>query len=248
MRYALGAVPLLVLLLLAACARSAPPPEQQTLTFARVVDLSHVITQDMPHTPGTTPTRLLRTADDDSIEALQIGLGQGTALHLPAAAAAEQRTIETLSPRDLVLPAVMLDVRDAAQDTPTYALSTTEIIAWEQEHGRIPAGSMVLIATGWDIRWGSPERYLNLDAQQRPRVPGLSTEAIALLAERGVAGIGSDTPLLLTDAALPARWLLLANLTRIEQLPPTGTTLSIGALRVQAAPASPARVLALVPS
>jgi kynurenine formamidase len=34
----------------------------------------------------------------------------------------------------------------------------------------------------------------------------------------------------------------------VEQLPPTGATLSIGALRVQGSLASPARVLALVPA
>jgi kynurenine formamidase len=220
---------------------------QQALTSARVVDLSHVITQDMPHLPNTPPTRLLRAPEDGRIEAVQMALIQGTSLRLPAAA--EPQSIESLSPRDLVLPAVVLDVRDAAQEHPAYALSTAEIAAWEREHGRIPAGSMVLLATGWDIRWGSPERYLNLDAQQRPRVPGLSVEAAALLAERGVAGVGIDTPVLIADPeALPAHWLLLANLTSVEQLPPTGATLSIGALRVQAAPASPARVLALLPA
>jgi kynurenine formamidase len=237
---------LLAALLLAACAESTPAPEQQTVTFARVVDLSHVITQDMPHTPHTPPTRLLRAQEDGRVEGVQMGLIQGTSLRLPAAA--ERRSVESLSPRELVLPAVVLDVRNAAQDTPTYALSSAEIVAWERKHGRIPPGSMVLLATGWDIRWGAPERYLNLDAQQQPRVPGLSAEAVALLAERGVAGVGSDTPALTDTAeALPSEWLLLANLTSVEQLPPTGATLSIGALRVQAGPASPARVLALVP-
>jgi kynurenine formamidase len=237
---------LLAALLLAACAESPPAPDQQTVAFTRIVDLSHVITQDMPHAPGTPPTHLLRAPEDGRVEGVQMGLVQGTSLRLPATA--EQRSVESLSPRELVLPAVVLDVRDAAQDTPTYALSSAEIVAWEREHGRIPPGSMVLLATGWDIRWGAPERYLNLDAQQQPRVPGLSAEAVALLAERGVAGVGSDTPAL-TNAPelLPPAWLLLANLTSVEQLPPTGTTLSIGALRVQAGPASPARVLALVP-
>jgi kynurenine formamidase len=247
MRHALAWL-VLAALLLAGCGDSTPEPEQQRITFARVVDLSHIITQDMPHAPGTPPTRMLRAPEDGSVAGVQMALVQGTSLRLPAAAA-ERRTVETLSPRELVLPAVVLDVRDAAQDTPTYALSTAEITAWEREHGRIPAGCMVLLATGWDVRWGSPERYLNLDAQQQPQVPGVSAEAVALLAERGVAGVGSDTPALLADPeSLPADWLLLANLTSVEQLPPTGTTLSIGALRVQAGPASPARVLALVPA
>ena len=41
--------------------------------------------------------------------------------------------------------------------------------------------------------------------------------------------------------------LLLENLTSVEQLPPTGATVVIGALKLQRAQGSPARVLALIP-
>ncbi|NJO05244.1 MAG: hypothetical protein HC876_06810 [Chloroflexaceae bacterium] len=76
-------------------------------------------------------------------------------------------------------------------------------------------------------------------------MPGVADDAIALLRQRQILGIGIDTPALGSEPA--AGWLVLENLTRLEQLPPVGTTLVIGVLKVQASPASPAMVRALIP-
>lgn len=254
---------------LAGCALLEPSANQRTVTFSRIIDLSHAITQDMPHRPGDQRTRLIRadipltsTAgaplrnQANPIQALQISLHNGTHMRLPVATGTYQPTVDTLSPRDLIAPAVVLDLRDAAQDNPDYALTPHEVRAWEEQHGTIPADSLVLLATGWDIRWGSPAEYLNLDEQQRPQVPGVGPAALALLQARAVGGIGIDTPEPLRPATrsnqrAPYRatnhGLLLANLTNLEQLPPTGATLTIGVLKIQGGLDSPVHVLALVP-
>jgi kynurenine formamidase len=99
------------------------------------------------------------------------------------------------------------------------------------------------------MRWGSPADYLNLDGHQLPRVPGFSDAALVLLLqERKVRGLGSDTPAGAPAATFAddAQWLL-ANLTSVEQLPPTGATLVIGALKIQGAAGSPVSVLAFLP-
>lgn len=152
--------------------------------------------------------------------------------------------------------AVVLDVREQVQDDPRYMLQVADIRAWEWRHGRIPAGALVLLATGWDRHWDEPERYFNLDERQVPLVPGFSAEAVTWLVEqRQVQGLGSDTP---AQRAVPAYAtddthqsgqpaLLLSNLTRLDQLPATGATLIIGALKVQAGTGSPAHVMAFVP-
>jgi kynurenine formamidase len=248
--------PLLLCLLLLACAKTAQPAEQRTLAFSRLVDLSHTITQDMPHLPGEPLTQIARSPHDGAINHLRLGGRSGTTLRLVAAAQQPGPTLERLSPRSLVLPAVVLDMRDTVDGMAGARVQAADIRRWEQAHGRIPAGSMVLLATGWDIRWGNPAEYLNLDAAQQPQVPGLAADALALLHARQVRGLGIDTPAagLLASAGASAGaaqttepWLLLENLTRLEQLPPTGASLSIGALKVQGAAVSPARVLALVP-
>lgn len=242
-------------LLLVTCS-NPQPSSQHTLVFSRIVDLSHVITQDMPHLPGEPLTHIVRPSGHAIAQGLHISVASGTHVSTPARLNG-RLSVDRLSPRDLIMPAVVLDVRDSAQDNAEYQLSVREIRTWERRHGRIPAGSIVLLATGWDMRWGSPTEYLNLNEDQVPVVPGFGSEAAAwLLHERNVGGLGIDTPAIdgyhLTSTspskqALAAQRLLLKNLTNLEQLSPTGTTVIIGALKIQAGAGSPARVLALVP-
>ncbi|MFV9505743.1 MAG: cyclase family protein [Oscillochloridaceae bacterium umkhey_bin13] len=233
----------LIALLGSACTPVAAPPPAP---FTRTVDLSHVVREDMPQLPDEPLTRLVRD-QQGRIYQLSLGLRTGSVLHVAAAADAEVTHSEALSPRDLVVPAVVIDARAQAQNQPAFRLSRADILAWEQRHGLIPAGSVVLLATGWDLHWGDSAAYLNLGPDQQPQVPGYAPEtATFLLEQRQVAGLGLDTPLL---AYTPSQGfaLLLENLTNLEQVPPTGSTLVIGALRLQRAQRSPARVLALVP-
>ncbi|NTV63462.1 MAG: hypothetical protein HGA65_07990, partial [Oscillochloris sp.] len=91
------------------------------------------------------------------------------------------------------------------------------------------------------LRWGDATAYLDAGG------PGFSaTAAATLLDERGASGLGIDAPAGVYTPQSGFR-LLLANLTNLEQLPTTGATVVIGVLKLQAAPSSPARVIALVP-
>lgn len=231
-------------LLLAACAAPASPPA--VAPPARTVDLSHVVREDMPHPPGEPATRLVR-GPDGTLAQLAIGARTGSLLRVAAAPGADLADVEALSPRDLVLPAVVIDARDHAQDRPGFALAADDVLAWERAHGTIPAGSLVLLATGWDVRWGDQAAYLDLAPDGAPRAPGFSPAAADLLLnQRGVSALGLDAPALPYTPA-SGFCLLLENLTSLEQLPATGATVVIGALKLQKSQASPARVLALIP-
>jgi len=233
-------------LALAACAVRPAPPLTTPAPLARTVDLSHVVREDMPHPPGELPPRLLRGPAGTLLQ-LQIGANTGSLLRVVAAPGATLSNLEQLSPRDLVLPAVLIDARDRAQDTPGFALSAADVRAWERAHGTIPPGALVLLATGWDLRWGDANAYLSRDASGAPSVPSFGPDAADLLLnQRGVAALGIDAPGV-PYAPAAGFCLMLENLTSLEQLPPTGATVVIGALKLQAAQSSPARVLALVP-
>lgn len=220
----------------AGCTRDPGPAERPG--FSRTVDLSHVVREDVPYLPGEPLTRIGRGADG-GVRQLQIGARTGTLLQIAAAPDSGLRTVDQLSPRDLVLPAVVLDARDRAQDRPGYQLSAAELSEWERRHGAIPAGALVLLATGWDMRWGDPAAYLTA-------APTFGNEAAAaLLNGRQAIGLGIDAP---SQIYTPASGygLLLGNLTSLEQLPATGATVVVGALKLQAAASSPARVIALL--
>ncbi len=251
-RVALVVAVLLVLalggVLLGACAAPSPSPP------LRHVDLTHTLTQDMPHLPNTTATHIERTPDG-SPHTLTLAVGNGTTLHLlaapdPVTGAVDQGwTVERLSPRDLTLPAVVLDLRERAQDSPAYPITAADVQAWERQHGQLPSDALVLFLTGWDVRWGDPSAYLNLAPEQQLGVPHLHPATLDLLRVRGVRGIGIDTPQISRELprAAPKGWLLLTNLTRLEQLPATGTTVWIGVLKLQGSHASPAVVRAVGP-
>lgn len=226
------------LLILAACA-VAPAAQPPRASYSRMVDLSHVVREDVPHPPGEPPTRLVRAPDGALIQ-LQLGVHTGSLLRIAAAPGALPADLEALSPRDLVLPAVLIDVRDQVQDQDDFVLDAADVLAWERNYGQVPPGALVLLATGWDVRWGDPAAYLAAP-------PGLHPAAADLLInQRGAAGLGLDGPAL-SFVPTSGFTLLLENLTSLEQVPPQGATVMIGALRIQAAQSAPARVIALIP-
>jgi kynurenine formamidase len=67
---------------------------------------------------------------------------------------------DTIAPRLFVGPACVVDVTAEAERDPDYLLQPPRLLAWEREHGRIPARAWVLMRTGWSRRT-SPEAFFN---------------------------------------------------------------------------------------
>ncbi len=244
---------LLGVVLFATTCSQPPAPPPYTLVFTHIVDLSHVVRGDMPHAPGIPLTQLGPASDELMVRTERISMRSGTNFTILSVHGTLPLTIDQLTPYDVVAPAVVLDVRDQAQDNASYRLHRNAILTWEQQYGPIPPGAMVLIATGWDVRWGSADEYLNLSADQVMQVPEIGADAATLLQRRQVRGVGLDAPVgpgttaSLTQQPGGTRWFVLENLTNVEQLPPTGTMLVMSLLKVQGSTASSARVLSLVP-
>jgi kynurenine formamidase len=247
---------LLGVVLLATTCSQPPALPLYTLVFTHIVDLSHVVRGDMPHAPGIPLTQLGPVSAGSLVRPERISMRSGTNFNILSVHGTHGTlplTIDQLTPYDVVAPAVVLDVRDQAQDNASYRLHRDAILTWEQQYGPIPPGAMVLIATGWDVRWGSTDEYLNLSADQVMQVPEIGADAATLLQQRQVRGVGLDAPVGPgTTASLMqqpggTRWFVLENLTNVEQLPPTGTTLVMSLFKVQGSTASSARVLSLVP-
>jgi kynurenine formamidase len=162
-------------------------------------------------------------------------------------------TVAQIPPRNLLGLAVVVDISASVAQQADYRASVSDLQSWERKHGRIPRRAVVLLHTGWSDRWGDPARYVNLDTQGVPQVPGFSPDAVAfLVADREVLGVGMDAwapepaP---SDGVLaklrPGTWQLL-NLTNLERLPARGAKLVIAPLRLEAGSA-PARVVAILP-
>lgn len=124
-----------------------------------------------------------------------------------------------------------------------------------QEHGKIPAGSAVIINNGWTQYWTDPKACMGFDDQHVRHFPGFGLKSVQLLWERKVHGIGTDTMSLDAgnNAAFEAHysWLNnngwgLENVKIVQGLPAAGATLVVAPMNVQDGSEAPARVYAYV--
>ena len=163
---------------------------------------------------------------------------------------------DTLAPSRFVAPACVIDCSAKVRGDEGFVLEPEHVEAWEAEHGRIPAGSWVLMRTDWSKRTGAD--FINMK-ENGPVSPGPSPAAVRLLVERdingwGVEAVGTDAGLAFGfDPPFPAHNLMhgskklgLASLTNLDRLPPTGAILIAAPLKIEQGSGSPVRVLALV--
>jgi kynurenine formamidase len=174
----------------------------------------------------------------------------------PAHFAQGKRTIDAIPLGELVVPAVVIDARDRVSADPDFQLGADDVRAWEAQHGEVPAGSLVILNTGWHLRFADPGQYVNADDVKTMHFPGFGTDSAALLIERGVVGIGIDTLSLdhgpskdfaTHNLMLGADKYMLENLANLDALPATGAWVIVGVLPVADGTQAQARVLAILP-
>lgn len=233
----------------------------RSITYRRVVDLSHTIHAGIPRWPGDPPIRFTTAATLESegfrLRGFSMGEHGGTHMNAPNSFHAQGVAIDAYSPESLVAPAVVLDIRDRAAADADHCLDLSGLEDWEKKWGPVPSGSIALLATGWDGKWEDPRVYLGYDGQGKTHFPGFGLAAArVLLEERGVAGLGIDTHGLdpgqdsgfaINKLVLEQPRIALENLSNLDQLPPVGCTLVIGLLRLKDGSGSPASVLAFIP-
>jgi kynurenine formamidase len=237
---------------------NTPGGVAKTITYHRLVDLSHVIDPHIPIWPGDPPVTFETVADltEDGYRLRRFSMGEHSATHInaPSSFFRDGADIHSLPVADLVVPAVVVDVEHAAAGNPEYVLGVHDIAAWEECHGGIPPETMVLMHTGWHRRWHDRAAFLNPNHQGQLHFPAFGADAVRfLLDERKITGVGIDTHGVDPDEAFEVNRHMLArgrivleNLANLDQLPPTGVTLVIGILRLRGGTGSPASVLAFV--
>lgn len=87
----------------------------------------------------------------------------GTHLDAPIHFAAGKHTVEAIPLEQLVGPSVVIDVTEQAAADRDYRLTRTDVLSFEQRHGPIAPGSIVLLRTGWSRFWPDRKRYLGDD-------------------------------------------------------------------------------------
>ncbi|MFN6529923.1 cyclase family protein [Nostoc sp. ChiSLP03a] len=237
------------------------PESQNSITYTRVIHLSHVIDIDIPQWSGdpTVEFETVAELNNDGYYLRRFSLGEHSATHINAPNSFHSSAvgIDQYPAQSLIVPAVVINVCQATAVNPDYALSVADVLAWEAEYGEISAGCVVILNTGWQKKWLDKSAFLNHDAQGIPHFPGFGSDATQfLLDERQIVGVGIDThgvdpgqdnSFAINRLVLEKPRIVLENLTNLDQLPPKGTTLAIAPLRLRGGSGSPVGVLAFVP-
>ncbi len=233
-----------------------------------IVDLSHTYGDDTIYWP-TSPTKF---------EAKELAYGEteggwfysaysvctpehgGTHLDAPIHFDGDGVTTDDIPLDDLVGAAVVIDVSEQAAADRNYRLTADDVLAFEDEHGQIPAGAIVLLRTDWSRFWPDTKSYLGDDTPgdaSKLEFPSFGADAARILVdERGVAVIGVDTAS--TDYGKSTDFIVhriaaaknvsgLENLTNLDKLPPTGASVIALPMKIEDGSGGPVRVIALVP-
>ncbi|MEC3982710.1 cyclase family protein [Amycolatopsis sp. H20-H5] len=223
-------------------AASVPPFRLDQLTL---VNLSHVNdpakTNGFPGDPAFT-LETIATIPQEGYYLQFVREGEHTGTHwgAPGHFNTGEALADQMDPGDLFLPAVKIDIRAKAAANPDYAVTIDDLKAWERRYGRIPDGSMVVLWTGWESRWGTPS-FPNLDTDGVIHQPGFSIPAVKWLIDTGRIGrrggtgtdtfspdVGTEETYTVSKLVYQRRRVSLEILANLRTLPTTGAWVLVG--------------------
>jgi kynurenine formamidase len=230
----------------------------EVIRSARLIDLSQTLEEHIPNYP--THSKYFHNlwgsywhGGRSLTYQLVMNEHNGTHVDAPAHFISDAKphahvTIEQVPLSRLMGRGVRLDCRDSKEGD---YVTETFIAQWEDDHGALKAGDIVLFNFGWSAHWAlRPEdkRYV-LDW------PGVSMGAAEYLIEKSVGAIGVDTlspdpPAALArkpihPVVLEKQILIIENLTNLEQLPDFFLFLAMP-LKIRGGSGSPIRAVAVV--
>ena len=185
----------------------------------------------------------------------------GTHLDAPRHFAEQGFPSDEIPLAKLIASAVVIDVSAEAQADRNYRLSSDDVLGFEQSHGRIRPGTIVLLRTGWSRYWPDALSYLGDDTPgdaSRLQFPSYGEDAARLLVEeRGVALLGVDTASI--DYGRSKDFIVhriaaaknvggLENLSNLDRLPATGAVILALPMKIAGGSGGPVRVVALLPN
>ena len=233
-----------------------PPQSISPASFPfTLIDLTHTLTPQIPSWNGTCGfhSDIKLDYEDCStdvkfrVQQFKLHAGIGTHMDAPAHCIQGGLTIADIPLLELASPAIVIDVSSQAHET--YEVIPSDILSFEKMFGRIPSNSFVMIHTGWDRFWETPDLYRN-----NLVFPSVSGEAARLFLERNIRGLGIDT--LSPDCpqnGFPVHQLLLGsgkyiveNVKNAQKMPPVGGYSLALPIKAQEGTEAPIRLVGLL--
>ncbi len=185
----------------------------------------------------------------------------GTHLDAPNHFYKDRMTADEIPLKKFIGNAVVIDASEACAENRDYLFSISDFEEYEEKHGRIPDGSIVLLKSGYGKYWPDREKYMGTaelgeEAVAKLHFPGLSEEGAKwLVEERNIKAVGIDTPsidygqskyfkahVVLCEANTP----IIENVANLNLLPPNGFQVIALPMKIKGGSGGPTRVIALL--
>jgi kynurenine formamidase len=233
----------------------------------KIVDMTYPFSAETHHWPTAKPFHLEKVAEGRApagfwYSSYNYGGSEhvGTHLDAPFHFAEGKWTTEQIPLDKTIGPGVVIDIRRKAEKNPDYVLQVEDLRGWEKIRGRMPAGSIVLVYTGWGKFWGDRKRYFGTDEPGNVadlHFPGLSKEAAEFLVkQRKIKAVGIDTPsidhgpsreFLAHQILGAANAPIFENVASLDRLPAKGATIFAAPMKIKGGSGAPLRIFALLP-
>ena len=258
------AAKLVVLMLLTACA-TAPRVD---LATSEIIDLSWPFDEKTLYWPSSP----------SAFELKQLSFGRtpggffyasntfctpehgGTHLDAPIHFAEGKRSADQIPVRELIAPAVVIDVSSQAAANPDYRLTVDDLRAWESRNGTIAPRSIVLLRTGWGKRYPDRKAYFGDDrpgATDNLHFPSFGADAARILVnDRRAAALGVDTAsidygqstdFIVHQIANGANVPGLENIANLDRVPERGAWVIALPMKIARGSGGPVRIVAVLP-
>jgi kynurenine formamidase len=185
----------------------------------------------------------------------------GTHLDSPVHFAKGRLTVDELPLQQLMGTGVVIDVTAQCATNPDYLVSVADFESWEKRNGRIPAGTIVLLRTGFGKFYPDAKKYLGTEERGAEAVaklhfPGLDPAAARWITQnRSIKAIGLDTASIdrgqstlfeshriLFEKNIPA----FENVANLDQLPAKGFSVIALPMKIKGGSGGPLRIIAVL--
>ena len=210
----------------------------------QIIDLSHLLAEDMSVYPGTEPPRITDACTISghgfAEKLLQFYSHTGTHLDAPGHILPGAATLDRFEAGRFVGPGCLVDVSRIRGPR-------IEIADLEKDRERVAGAEFAILYSGWAKRWG--------DASYFSGYPTLSEAAARWLAGFDLKGVGVDmisvdemnsTSMAVHKALLSRNMVIIENLTGLDRLIGREFVFSCLPLNIAGGDGSPVRAVAIL--
>ena len=185
----------------------------------------------------------------------------GTHIDAPVHFAKGRNPVDQIPLEQLIGPGIVIDVTSQCEKNPDYLITESDLMNWERRNGKMAAGAIVLLRTGFGKHYPNRKSYLGTDergaeAVARLHFPGLHPNAARWLTQnRRIKAIGLDTAsidygqskLFESHRTLFAKDIpAFENVANLDKLPSKGFSVIALPMKIKGGSGGPLRIIAVI--